>query len=108
MPLLLGKSTYPGCSDFRNHLYYRDETLFAQAIARGFAVHGGEETTMTTRPSLITRWPERAMKLDWFLTRGVTLGEVQIIPSLDADGRPLSDHDLITCCIEGLRPGLQN
>ena len=29
-------------------------------------------------------------------------GGVQIIPSLDADGRPLSDHDLITCCIEGL------
>ena len=41
------------------------------------------------------------MKLDWFLSRGLKIGESGIIPSLDADGRPLSDHDLITCVIEG-------
>jgi hypothetical protein len=34
-------------------------------------------------------------------------GGVKIIPSLDADGRPLSNHDLITCCIEGLHQVLK-
>ena len=34
-------------------------------------------------------------------------GGVQIITSLDAAGRPLSDHDLITCCIEGLHQALK-
>ena len=29
------------------------------------------------------------------------IGRSTIIPSLDANGRPLSDHDLITCVIEG-------
>ncbi|WP_260350167.1 hypothetical protein [Alloyangia mangrovi] len=57
---------------------------------------------MTTRPSLITRWPERAMKLDWFLARGLQLGPVEIRSSLGPDGTPLSDHDLIVARIEGL------
>ena len=93
LPVVIGGDLNTG-----NHIGgdFRDETLFAHATARGFAVHGGPETTMTTRPSLITRWPDRDMKLDWFLTCGVTLGPVQIIPALDADGHPLSDHDLIT------------
>lgn len=56
---------------------------------------------MTTRPSLITRWPERAMKLDWFLARGLVIGHSDIISSLDSNGRPLSDHDLVTCRIDG-------
>lgn len=105
LPVVIGGDLNTG-----NHIGgdFRDETLFAQAMARGFAVQGGPETTMTTRPSLITRWPERAMKLDWFLTRGVVVGAVQIIPSLDAEGRPLSDHDLITCRIEAVLSGDQS
>lgn len=102
LPVVIGGDLNTG-----NHIGgdFRDETLFAQAIARGFSVHGGPETTMTTRASLITRWPERAMKLDWFLTRGVVIDAVQIIPSLDAEGRPLSDHDLITCSIKSVLSG---
>ncbi|WP_429810883.1 hypothetical protein [Ensifer sp. B1-9] len=42
-----------------------------------------------------------AMKLDWFLSRGLKIGESRIIPSLDQSGRPLSDHDLITSLVEG-------
>ena len=80
---------------------FEAEGLFARSAARGFARHGGPIDVMTTRPSLITRWPERAMKLDWFLARGLVIGESRIIPSLDAGGRPLSDHDLITCVVEG-------
>lgn len=81
---------------------WRIETLFAHAAGRGFTAHGGPPDQMTTRPSLITRWPDRAMKLDWFLTRGLAADQAQIIPSLDATGRPLSDHDLITLRLTGL------
>ena len=56
---------------------------------------------MTTRPSLITRWPERSMKLDWFLSRGLAVSDTRIVSSLSPAGRPLSDHDLITCRIDG-------
>lgn len=99
LPILIGGDLNTGNNIGGDH---RDETLFAHATARGFAIHGGDHSTMTTRPSLITRWPDRAMKLDWFLSRGVTIDRVQIIPSLDEGGRPLSDHDLITARITGL------
>jgi hypothetical protein len=69
--------------------------------AHGFARHGGPIGQMTTRPSLITRWPERAMKLDWFLSRGLAITESWITPSLGAGDTPLSDHDMITCRIDG-------
>ncbi|WP_457586772.1 endonuclease/exonuclease/phosphatase family protein [Ensifer canadensis] len=98
MPILIGGDLNTG-----NHAGgdFEAEGLFALSAARGFIRHGGPLDVMTTRPSLITRWPERAMKLDWFLSRGLKIGESRIIPSLDASGRPLSDHDLITCVVEG-------
>jgi hypothetical protein len=71
------------------------------SAARGFVRHGGPIEQMTTRPSLITRWPERAMKLDWFLSRGLLVGHSSIASSLDENDRPLSDHDYITCRIDG-------
>ncbi|NVD37474.1 endonuclease/exonuclease/phosphatase family protein [Ensifer sp. HO-A22] len=97
-PVLIGGDLNTG-----NHAggNFEAEGLFAMSAARGFTRHGGSLDAMTTRPSLITRWPERAMKLDWFLSRGLKIGESRIIPSLDANGRPLSDHDLITCVVEG-------
>lgn len=99
LPLLIGGDLNTG-----NHAGgdFEAEGLFRQAAARGFARHGGPLTQMTTRPSLITRWPERAMKLDWFLARGLVVGETRIVSSLDETGRPLSDHDLIVCRIEGV------
>lgn len=81
---------------------WRDETLFAHAEARGFTIHGAPEGVMTTRPSLITRWPDRAMKLDWFLARGLKIIASTSVSSLDENGRPLSDHDLVTVEIAGL------
>lgn len=98
MPVLIGGDLNTG-----NHAGgdFEAEGLFAMSAARGFTRHGGPIELMSTRPSLITRWPERAMKLDWFLSRGLKIGESRIIPSLDADGRPLSDHDLVTCVVEG-------
>ena len=98
LPVLIGGDLNTG-----NHAGgdFEAEGLFAMSAARGFTRHGGPLEVMTTRPSLITRWPERAMKLDWFLARGLKIGETRIIPSLDETGRPLSDHDLITCVVEG-------
>lgn len=83
---------------------FEAEGLFAMSAARGFVRHSGALDQMTTRPSLITRWPHRAMKLDWFLSRGLDISTSAIIPSLDPSGRPLSDHDLITCRVRGFSP----
>lgn len=98
MPILIGGDLNTG-----NHADgdFEAEGLFKIAADRGFTRHSGAIDTMTTRPSLITRWPDRAMKLDWFLSRGLVIGESRIISSLDDNGRPLSDHDLIVCSVEG-------
>lgn len=101
LPIVIGGDLNTGNHIGGNH---REETLFDHAVSMGFAIHGGDAASMTTRPSLITRWPDRAMKLDWFLSRGVLIDRFRIIPSLDADDRPLSDHDLITCRATGLIP----
>ena len=98
MPVLIGGDLNTG-----NHAGgdFEAEGLFPMSAARGFIRHGGPIEQMTTRPSLITRWPERAMKLDWFLSRGLLVGHSSITSSLDENGRPLSDHDYITCRIDG-------
>lgn len=98
MPVLIGGDLNTG-----NHAGgdFEAEGLFRVAGERGFTRHSGAIDQMTTRPSLITRWPDRAMKLDWFLSRGLTIGESRIVPSLDENGRPLSDHDLIVCRVDG-------
>ncbi|MCT4578209.1 endonuclease/exonuclease/phosphatase family protein [Donghicola sp.] len=74
---------------------WQSETLFAGAQARGYSWSGTPEG-MTTRPSLITRHPERRMKLDWFATRGLQTTESVLIAS-DATGQVLSDHDAVLC-----------
>lgn len=97
-PMLIGGDLNTG-----NHADgdFEAEGLFARAAERGFARHGGPLDVMTTRPSLITRWPERSMKLDWFLSRGLAVSDTRIVSSLSPSGRPLSDHDLITCRVDG-------
>ncbi|MFT4162378.1 endonuclease/exonuclease/phosphatase family protein [Shinella sp.] len=97
-PVLIGGDLNTG-----NHAGgdFEAEGLFARAAERGFTRHGGPLDVMTTRPSLITRWPERAMKLDWFLSRGLAVSGVEIVSSLSPTGKPLSDHDMITCRIDG-------
>lgn len=98
MPMLIGGDLNTG-----NHAEgdFEAEGLFRVATDRGFTRHSGAMDQMTTRPSLITRWPDRAMKLDWFLSRGLTIAESRIISSLDDNQRPLSDHDLIVCRVDG-------
>lgn len=98
MPMLIGGDLNTG-----NHAEgdFEAEGLFRVAAESGFTRHSGALDQMTTRPSLITRWPERAMKLDWFLSRGLNITESRIISSLDDNQRPLSDHDLIVCRVDG-------
>jgi endonuclease/exonuclease/phosphatase family metal-dependent hydrolase len=97
LPVLIGGDLNTG-----NHAGgdFEAEGLFTMSAKRGFERHGGPIEQMTTRPSLITRWPERAMKLDWFLSRGLEISSSAIMSSLDQDGTPLSDHDLISCKVE--------
>lgn len=98
LPVLIGGDLNTG-----NHAEgdWRAEGLFKVARAAGFTIHGGPEDRPTTRPSLLTRFPERAMKLDWFLARGLELGETAICPALAPDGTPLSDHERIETVIRG-------
>jgi endonuclease/exonuclease/phosphatase family metal-dependent hydrolase len=101
LPILIGGDLNTG-----NHAGgdFEAEGLFPMSAGRGFVRHGGPIDQMTTRPSLIRRSPTRTMKLDWFLSRGLDVSTSAIIASLDADGRPLSDHDLITCRVDGFSP----
>lgn len=98
MPMLIGGDLNTG-----NHAGgdFEAEGLFRVAAERGFTRHSGALDQMTTRPSLITRWPDRAMKLDWFLSRGLDITESRIVSSLDDNQRPLSDHDMIVCRVDG-------
>ena len=72
---------------------WQSETLFENARNRGYHWDGTAEG-MTTRPSLITRHPDRTMKLDWFACRGLTAQAPRIVSSMNGEV-PLSDHDLI-------------
>ena len=98
LPILIGGDLNTG-----NHTGgdYSTDTLFAMAESRGFECHGGPLDQTSTRPSLITRFPDRAMKLDWFITRGLKIGESHLVSSLNGEGKPLSDHDMVVCTIEG-------
>ena len=99
LPVVIGGDLNSG-----NHIGgdWRDEVFFAELAERGFQTHGGPPDQITTRPSLVTRWPERLMKLDWFLTRGFRVGATRIVPAINADGKPLSDHELIVTDVLGL------
>ena len=101
IPTLIGGDLNTG-----NHIPpdydWRAETLFDLARQRGYCWDFTADGT-TTRPSLITRHPDRVMKLDWFAGRGLIPLDTAILPSLSADGQPLSDHDAVWCaaCAEG-------
>lgn len=70
------------------------EDLFATAEQHGFHWRANPQGT-TTRPSSLTQHPDRSVKLDWFAAKYIESHFAQIIPALDNEGMPLSDHDLI-------------
>jgi hypothetical protein len=93
LPLVIGGGLNTG-----NHMppdfNWRSEELFAKAEAQGYDWSLTADG-MTTRPSLITRHPTRQMKLDWICGRGVGCVSKGVLPSIDSEGRPLSDHDAV-------------
>jgi endonuclease/exonuclease/phosphatase family metal-dependent hydrolase len=92
MPVVIGGDLNTG-----NHIPdsdWRAETLFEMARGHGYDWHANAEG-MTTRPSLITPHPDRVMKLDWFCCRGLVADQFGILPSIDPQGRPLSDHEAV-------------
>lgn len=98
LPVLIGGDLNTG-----NHLPpdfdWRREGLFDMARAQGFSWDFTVDGP-TTRPSLISPHADRVMKLDWLAGRGVQCRDKGLLPSLDADGRPLSDHDCVWTRIE--------
>lgn len=97
MPVLIGGDLNSG-----NHMPpdydHRRETFFDRAVARGYDWRFTPEGT-TTRPSLITPHPDRRMKLDWFCGRDLICQDKALVPSLNPEGKPLSDHDAVWCSV---------
>ncbi len=68
------------------------EPLFALAAARGYERRScNREDEPTRRHPPDDRRP--ATRLDWFFARGLRCRDPATVPALDAEGRPLSDHD---------------
>lgn len=100
MPAIVGGDFNTGLSTDGD---VEQETLFALAYGRGYERHGGPLDQMTTRQSRVSRTPQRAWKLDWFLTRGLDVSASRIVPAVAPDGEVLSDHDMVLAQITGLR-----
>ena len=98
MPVIIGGDLNTGLADGGD---FEKETLFAHAASRGFERHGGPLDQMTTRASRVSRDPQGAYKLDWFLTRGLVVADSRIVPSVAPDGEVLSDHDMVVATISG-------
>jgi endonuclease/exonuclease/phosphatase family metal-dependent hydrolase len=74
------------------------EPLFALAEARGFDWRSCNAVGTSTQR---TEQGRGALKLDWFLTRGLRATEPEVIAAVDpAAERPLSDHEAIAVTVE--------
>lgn len=106
MPVLIGGDLNTG-----NHLPpdfdWKRETLFGLAEAQGYRWDLTADG-MTTRPSLITPHPDRVMKLDWLAGRDLKCHDKGVVPSTDATGRPLADHDFVWCQVSKGTPASTN
>lgn len=76
------------------------EPLFAVAARNGFTWEGANVPVPTTRRRAWQAEPPPARKLDWFLSRGLRVGAPAVHPAVDAAGRAISDHELLTVAIE--------
>ncbi|HZH12478.1 MAG TPA: endonuclease/exonuclease/phosphatase family protein [Microvirga sp.] len=73
----------------------RFEPLFADLRAAGFGWRDANLGLPTQRDGPSKTHPRPFGKLDWFFTRGVSAENPQVVPSLDPQGRPVSDHEMI-------------
>lgn len=76
------------------------EPLFETLRAAGFEWTAcnrmGEPTQRVAAPPPSARG---LMKIDWFFTRGLLAEDPEVVPAVDAAGRPLSDHDLLAVTV---------
>lgn len=90
LPVVLGGDLNTG-----NHMPpafdWQRETLFCLAEGQGYSWEASAAGD-TTQASLITPHPTRKMRLDWIALRGASGRPMPLSPSIDVDGRPLSDH----------------
>lgn len=74
------------------------EPLFSAAKQRGYDFAAANLARPTTRDSVWTE-SEGTRQLDWFCTRGLAVSDPEVVASLDPDGHPLTDHELILLSI---------
>lgn len=73
----------------------RSEPLFADLRDAGFAWAEANRAAPTQRDGPSKTHPRPFGKLDWLFVRGVRAENPQVVPSLDARGEPVSDHEMI-------------
>jgi len=74
----------------------RFEPLFTDLRRAGFGWADANRAVPTQRDGPSKTHPRPFGKLDWFFTRGASVDNPQVVPSLDPQGRPVSDHEMIT------------
>jgi endonuclease/exonuclease/phosphatase family metal-dependent hydrolase len=74
----------------------RSEPLFSDLRAAGFSWNEANVAAPTQRDGPSKTHKRPFGKYDWLFVRGVAAENPRIIPSLDAEGQPISDHEMIT------------
>ena len=98
-PVILGGDLNTGLGAVGD---WRAEPLLKDAEGRSYLCHSGQGAETTTRQSRISVNPPRRWKLDWILTRGLSVGASVIVPAVAEEGTLLSDHDLVAVMVTGL------
>ena len=75
------------------------EPLFADLRDAGFEWSGSNVACPTQRTGPNREPQPPFAKLDWLLTRGVRVESAMVIPALDEQGEPISDHDMVAADI---------
>lgn len=73
----------------------RHEPLFRDLADAGFAWAGANLPLPTQRTGRHGRPQPPFGKLDWFVVRGMKAAAPQVLPALDPEGQPISDHEMI-------------
>lgn len=73
----------------------RYEPLFADLREAGFSWADANLNSPTQRDGPSKTHSRPFGKLDWFFVRGVRAENPQVVPALDSQGKPVSDHEMI-------------
>ena len=77
----------------------RYEPLFTDLQDAGFEWIGSNVACPTQRAGPNREPQPPFAKLDWLMTRGVRVENAMVIPALDDEGEPISDHDMVAADI---------